>query len=249
MKKQRTILFVFSLIAVMIGSVLGQTAPKPAADLSADDIIKKSEAAMNPKDATAKIKTRVTKGTISVPAQGINGTVEEYFKAPNKNYSIATLTGLGEFQEGFDGQVAWGKNPLSGLREKTGKELAVTKRIADPNSLINWKTYFTKAEVTGSEKVGDNDAYVIKFTSGDDKPVTMYFDKKTFYVLRTDLTQETPEGTTPVSVYASDFRQVDGVVIPFESRQEVGPASIVTKVTEVKHNVPIEDSKFTKPAN
>jgi hypothetical protein len=249
MKKQSRIIISSLLVAMMIGSALAQT--KPASDLSAEDIIKKADAAMSPKAAAAKIKTRVSKGTISVPAQGLDGNVESYEKWPNKSYSIANLSGIGEFQEGYDGQVGWSKNPLTGLLEKSGAELMAAKRNADTNALINWKTYFSKAEVTGSEKVGDSDAYAIKFTKGDDRPVTMYFDKKTFYVVRIDidLTQESPQGAIPVSVYQSDYRDVDGVMVPFEAKQEVAGATIVTKITEVKHNVPIEDSKFTKPAN
>jgi len=135
------------------------------------------------------------------------------------------------------------------LREKSGAELAVVKRDADLNAMANWKTYFTKAEVTGSEKVGDADTYMVKFTKGEETPVTVYFDKKTFYVLRTDLTQETPQGTFPVTVYESDYRDVDGVKLAFASKQEAAGATFEGKITEIKHNVPIEDSKFTKPAN
>lgn len=250
MKKQYKLIITALLISMMVGSVLAQTpANKTAGDMSVEDVIKKSIAATSPKAAADKIKTRVAKGTLSVPSQGINGSVELYIKWPNKVYTVATLSGLGELQDGFDGQIGWGKNPFTGLREKSGTELAITKREADQNALANWKTYFTKAEITGSEKVGDSDTYVVKFTKGDEKPVTMYFDKKTFYVVRQDSTQESPEGTFPVSSYDSDFRTVDGVTIPFESRQETPTLTFVLKVTEVKHNVPIEDSKFTKPAN
>ena len=250
MKKQYNLIITALLISMMIGSVQAQTPAKnTAGDMSVDEIIKKSVAATSPKAAADKIKTRVVKGTISVPSQGINGTLEVYVKWPNKIYSTANLSGIGEIQEGFDGQIGWGKNPFTGLREKSGTQLAIAKREADQNALANWKTYFTKAEITGSEKVGDSDTYVVKFTKGDEKPVTMYFDKKTFYVVRQDSTQESPEATLPVSSYDSDFRTVDGVIVPFESRQESSSLTFVIKVTEVKHNVPIEDSKFTKPAN
>src|SRR5258708_40239939 len=97
MKKQYKVSIALILVSMMVGSALAQTGMKPTADLSADEIIKKSVAASNPKAAADKIKSRVTKGTISVPAHGINGTIEAYAKWPNNSYSLANLTGIGEF--------------------------------------------------------------------------------------------------------------------------------------------------------
>jgi hypothetical protein len=45
-----------------------------------------------------------------------------------------------------------------------------------------------------------------------------------------------------------DYREVDGVKIAFQSRQKTSVADFVIKLTEVKHNVAIDDAKFNKPS-
>ena len=46
-----------------------------------------------------------------------------------------------------------------------------------------------------------------------------------------------------------DYREIDGIKVPFVLRSE-GPVRVVTRLTEIKHNVPIEDTKFkSSPSN
>jgi hypothetical protein len=61
------------------------------------------------------------------------------------------------------------------------------------------------------------------------------------------MVKEGPQGTTPVSIHLSDYREVDGVKMPFESKLTNPAFTMVFKITDVKHNVPIDDAKFAKP--
>jgi hypothetical protein len=106
--------------------------------------------------------------------QGIKGTGEVYEKAPNKQATQITLTGVGDFLEGYDGKVGWANDPFNGLRELAGVELADAKREADIRGDLNWKQHFTKAEVTGKEKVGESEAYVVKLTQAQGEPIVRY---------------------------------------------------------------------------
>jgi hypothetical protein len=76
----------------------------------------------------------------------------------------------------------------------------------------------------------------------------MYFDTQTGLIARTDMTLETPEGQFQIETTVDDYREVDGIKIPFTMRQESSASSAVIKLTEVKHNVAIDDAKFNKPS-
>ena len=59
---------------------------------------------------------------------------------------------------------------------------------------------------------------------------------------------ETPQGQFHIESTMDDYREVDGVKIAFLARQKTSVAEFVIKLTEVKHNVAIDDAKFNKPS-
>jgi hypothetical protein len=137
---------------------------------------------------------------------------------------------------------------MMGLREKSGPELAAVLRNADIHAAIKTRQLYSKLELKGNEKVGDRETYVILATPAEGAPVKMYFDTQTGLIARTATELETPQGQFHVEVTLDDYREVDGVKIPFTARQETSMGSAVIKLTEVKHNVAIDDAKFNKPS-
>lgn len=171
-----------------------------------------------------------------------------YAKAPNKLLVMQNIQGIGEVTQGYDGQVGWRQDPFQGTRELDDVELANLKREATFNADLKWRELYEKVELMGTEKVGEQQAYVIRLTPRVGKPITRYYDTQTFLLLRSDSVQEGPQGTIPVETYFSDYRQVDGVKVPFQVTQKTSIGDGVVKLTEVKNNVEIDDAKFAKPA-
>lgn len=64
-------------------------------------------------------------------------------------------------------------------------------------------------------------------------------------LLRTEELDATGKITGAVEYW--DYREVDGVKVPFVIYQ-VQDVHVTIKLTEVKHNVPIDDTVFVKPA-
>lgn len=211
------------------------------------EILAKHLQAIGGRAANEKIKSRVSKGTIEIAPMGIKGTIEGFAAAPDKSLAKISLTGVGEIIEGYDGTTAWSINPLSGNRDKQGVELAQTALSNNFYRDINLDKLYQKMELKGIEKVGADDAYVIVATRGDLPSETFYFSAKTGLIVRQDATLETPEGKTPTKNYFEDFRDVDGVKIPFKSRSILPQFEAITVLTEVKQNVAVDDAKFTKP--
>src|SRR5262249_1303781 len=150
--------------------------------------------AIGGRQAVEKVTSRVTKGTFEIPTMGVKGDMEIYAKAPNKTLSINSLSGIGEIREGYDGKVGWSQNPMQGLSEKRGAELASVARGSDIHGAIKTRQLFPTLELKGKEKVGDHETYVILATPAEGSPMKMYFDIQTGLISRTDMETESPEG-------------------------------------------------------
>jgi outer membrane lipoprotein-sorting protein len=244
MKRVLTI-FLFTLMALVPAFAQDKAAAMP----TVDQIIEKYYQSIGGKAAHEKLTSRVAKGTFDIPAMGAGGPFESYSKAPNKNIIIINIDGFGTVQQGFDGVVAWATDPQSGLREMQGAELSAAKRDADFFGTVKLKENFPKMTLTGKSKVGEHEVYVIEATTPEGTPEKFYFDTQTGLLLRVDSERESPQGKIKVESYLEDYKEVDGIKIPFTSRQNTEAMSFTLKFSEVKHNVSIEDTKFKRPAN
>ena len=54
-------------------------------------------------------------------------------------------------------------------------------------------------------------------------------------------------GRMPVQIDYADYRDVEGVKIPFRWTLSRPNGRFTIQITDVKQNVPIEDAKFAKP--
>ncbi len=223
--------------------------PKPAAALpSVDQILDKYVQAIGGKAAIEKLTSRVSKGSFEIAAFGASGTAEIYGKAPNKTLAIINVAGFGVVQEGFDGKVGWAQDPQNGLREKSGAELATAKLDSEFLKPIKIKQLYPKIVVKGKDKVGDKEVYVVEATPVESSVETWYFDTQSGLMLRQDAEREGPQGKANIQVFLDNYKEVDGVKLPFTSRVVRPDFTIDIKVEEVKHNVQVDDAKFVKPA-
>jgi len=234
------------LTAALAVAGWAQEAKKP--ELTAEQVIEKSIEATGGRKAIEKVTSTVAKATLEIGPQRVPATLELYAKAPDKRLVITNLEGFGEVRQGCDGKGAWAQDPIRGLRVLEGAELADAQLEAIFNAELKWRELYPKVELTGKEKVGERDAYVIRFTPTSGRPVTRYFDAQNFLWLRYVATRDTPQGPMEIQVDSSDYRDVDGIKVPFQMKQIMPAAEILVTLTEIKNNVPIDDAKFAKPA-
>ena len=241
------LLFVAGMPTLAQKPAARRPAPKPT--LSAAQVLDKAVAAVGGRAAQARITSSVMEGTVSLPAQNLGGTFLVRAKAPNQLLVVQTMQGLGESKQGFDGKTGWSQDPFNGLRTLEGTERATLQRSAVFNAALLWRQLYKKAEMVGLRKVGSRSVYAVRLTPAQGKPTVNYYDAQNFLLLRSDTLVEGPQGTVPTETYASDYRTVDGVKVPFATRQRVGGvAEVLLKVTTYKNNVALDDSVFAKPA-
>ena len=168
---------------------------------------------------------------------------------PNKSLDVTTRPNNVVVNVGFDGSVGWLQGPR-GIRDLGGAQLAQAARDADFYSELHLREQYPEMAVAGRGKVGERDAYVIVSRISDRRIERLYFDVQTGLLLRVNALTETPLARLPEETVFEDYRDVDGVKIPFTVRVSYVDPFIgwTRKLAEVKHNVNVEDSKFDKPA-
>jgi len=215
---------------------------------TADQIIDRYIEAEGGRAALSKLTSRVMTGTIDVPSMSLSGTVEVREKAPNRSLGTLTINGA-SFLQGFDGTTGWTDDPQNGLRELSGAELAETRRESDFYHTLDLRKLYLKFTLTGTDKVGDRDVYVVEGVVPEGgAPEKMYFDTQTGLLLR-DVTQHhSADGVSEFQQEYADYRDTDGMKLPHTIRQINEGTLVVITVEEYHHNVPLDDAQFAKPA-
>ena len=219
------------------------TAPAP----SVDRILNHYIDAVGGRAAWLKLTSRVTTGTVDVPSQNLSGTIELREKAPDRILSEIRISGI-LFRQGFDGTVGWTDDPQNGLREQSGAELSEARRDADFYHPLNMKKLYTRLAVVGPEKVDDQDTYEVEADVPEGAPDEIYFSVATGLPVRVLSHRHGPQGVVDFREDFDDYREVDGIKRPFTIQETTGDQVITIHITQVRHNVLLDDSVFTKPA-
>jgi hypothetical protein len=239
-------------VTLLIAAAIGLTAVRLSAQAqsalpTADQVLEKYITAVGGREAMEKVTSRVSTGTVEIPEMGATGTITISEKAPNKSLAVFEIAGMGQVRQGSDGTAAWEDSPMSGVRDKSGTELADTLRGSIFNSELKLKTLYKTVAVSGKEVVDGKDAYVVVCTPAEGAPNKLYFDATSGLMVKQSSTRDTPQGPMDIDVLVSDYRAVAGVKLPFTVRQVTSMFSVVVKLSDVKANVALDDAIFKRP--
>jgi zinc protease len=222
-------------------------APAPTAapaTPTADQILDRYVEATGGRAAWQKLTSRISIGTIDAPSMNLSGKIEIREKAPDRVLAVITIAGA-SFRQGFDGTVGWTDDPENGLREQTGAELSEARRDADFYHGLDMHKLYGKLSVIGTEKIGDRLAYVVEAALPEGgTPDRFYFDVQSGLRLRVISRHHDSEGVMEQRVDYEDYREVDGVKLPFVIHETSGDSILTIKLNEVHHNVALDDGQF-----
>src|SRR5215831_3207344 len=239
------------LLALFLGCVQIATAQ------TADEIIEKHLAALGGRSALNNIKSRSMKGTItaSTPVGELSGPIEVLNQAPNKTRTFLQLDlsglGLGKViqDQRFDGTSGYMIDTMQGNRDITGDQLEAVKNAQFPSPLLNYKEMGATVDLAGKEKVGDRDAYVLIGKPRTGPVIRQYIDAETYLPVKTVMKIMVPQLGTEVeqTTEVSDFREVDGIKVPFRITTTSSLQTVLVTITQVEQNKQIDQSLFSKP--
>jgi photosynthetic reaction center cytochrome c subunit len=217
---------------------------KAASGPSADQLFDKYLQAVGGSAAIEKVSSRVMKGTITFGDRNI--AIDIFSKDPDKRISF-THTPDGDSVTAFDGHDGWLGAPGRPVREMHGPDIDGASIDADLHFATHLKGMFSEAKVQGTETIGDHDAYLVVGQRDGKTPLKLYFDEQSGLLVRLVRYGETPLGRLPTQIDFADYRDAGGVKIPFRWTLARPGGRFTIQVSEVKENVPVDDSKFAKP--
>lgn len=211
---------------------------------TADQLIEKYLRASGGAAAIDKVTSRVMKGTIDVGGKSI--PIDIYSKDPDKRISFTHMP-EGDSVTAFNGQEGWLGTPGRPLREMHGGDVDGASIDADLHLGTHLKSMFSDAKVRGTEKIGDSEANVVVGQREGKPPIRLYFDQQSGLLVRMVRFGDTALGLLPTQIDYADYRDVDGVKIPFRWTLARPSGRFTIQVSDVKQNVPVDDAKFVKP--
>ena len=194
--------------------------------------------------AIDKVTSRVMKGKIEFG--GMSLAIDIYTKDPDMRISFTHMP-EGDNITAFDGHAGWMGAPGRPAREMHGGDLDGASIDADLHLPTHLKQMFSEMKVRGPEKIGDHDAYVIVGEREGKPPIKLYFDQQSGLLVRMVRLGETALGRLPTQIDYADYRDTDGVKIPYRWTLARPSGRFTIQVSEVKQNVPVDDAKFAKP--
>jgi hypothetical protein len=165
----------------------------------------------------------------------------------------------------YDGANGWKLRPFLNRREVepfSPEETKIASTQADLDGpLVDYAAKGTRIEFVGMEKVEDRDTFKIKLTTKDEYSFNVWIDSQTFLETKIEGQPRRLDGTYhPVEVYFRDYRQVNGLLIPFVLETKVlrviktatglpDTSVPVERITmeKVVVNPKLDPSEFTKP--
>jgi hypothetical protein len=202
-----------------------------------EEVLERHIEAVGGREAIEKLTTRVLTGRVVTdlptrqpPVYESNGFVI-YAKVPGK-YLYVQQSARGTHRDGYDGRVCW---------RRAGEEIELDahydRRFAwfvDPQNATRMWYYFPDMRMRGAGTLEERPVYLVDID--DDVSHTLYFDAETGLLVRLGYNRE-----------IDDYREVDGVLVPFSMAISRKGGSSTYVVDEIEHNVPIEDSEFAAP--
>lgn len=211
---------------------------------AAEQLLDKYLTAVGGAEAFQKITSRVQKGTLTAFG-GQHFPMDVYSKAPDKRFSVMHLQG-GDSVTAFNGKQGWLSVP-GRVHMMTAAENDAVRIDADLYFPAHVKTLYRKFRVDAGEKIDGHETYLVVGSNEGQPPLRLYLDKESGLLLRLIRYAETPLGGNPTQIDYADYRDADGVKIPFQWTLARPGNRFTIHVEEVQQNVPVDDAKFVLP--
>jgi photosynthetic reaction center cytochrome c subunit len=222
---------------------------------TAEQVLAKYVAAVGGADAIAKLKTLRMQGTRE-GGRGGPAPYEVTLASPDRLYVVASMPSqgqqpAGEVRQGINGASGGWTTNARGARALNATELADLRNAMRYMMPLKLAEPFPQMRVLGRARVGDAPAWVLEAKPSANVRQLFFFDQQSGLLVRQLTIRALFINDVPEQVDYEDYRDVNGVKMPFTVRTSgINPNNpiAIRKFTEIKANVPIEDSIFAMPA-
>ncbi len=220
-----------------------------AVAMDAPELVAKATAAMGG-DALKSIQAQKLTGKFV--AQGMEIPFTMVTARPGRLRVDAAVMGMSIVQC-FDKTSGWSINPMTGSKDPVPMgdlEVKAMKLQADMDGpFVNWEAKGFTVEYLGQEDVEGTSCYGLRVDTKQDIVMDYWFDADSFLVLKQNTKIKVDQSEMETQNYPSDYRQQDGLTVPFALQTRKGDQVLNQMVVDkVEFNVAVDDAMFAMPA-
>jgi outer membrane lipoprotein-sorting protein len=244
-KKFPMMLLISGMILIWCSQAIGQ-------DLTVDEVIQKNIVARGGASNWAAVKT------IKMAGIYVNFSDPTPFTIWRQRPDLYRFdsTRINEFMiHAYDGEQTWWVNPFFGPQnakpvvipsQQNLDKVTLRERFFEP-VFWNYTQNGNVVVLEGREDMDDHDCYKLKVTLADSSVEYWFIDSETF--LEVGMTGDTYDfGTkTSIEMFFGDYRNVEGVMMPFLIESEYGIRYRSMEVENIAINQTIKPSVFAMP--
>ncbi|HSK75368.1 MAG TPA: PQQ-binding-like beta-propeller repeat protein [Thermoanaerobaculia bacterium] len=218
---------------------------------SVDDVIAKHVAARGGAERWRAVQSMDLAGTYRSFSEDRPFTLRR--KRPG-SYRFETNTMRSPVTVAHNGVTAWWIFPPYGINEAAKAPdpdaLLIAREAEIEPVLLDSKAKGHKVELAGKGDVNGQETVVLKVTLANGSVETWHLDPKTWLEVAVDSkTRDYTQSSEEMQqrAYFSDFRTVNGLVIPHRIEKEYGARATLMVIEKVRIDAPLDDALFALP--
>jgi len=149
-----------------------------------------------------------------------------------------------------NGKSGWSSGGFNNqVRDLEGLQLQQAARLADFGLPVHLTDRYQSLAVSRYANVDGKPTILVTGRPYEGVTEQLQFDRESGLLLRRSISTATPLGPLPEQIDYSDYRDVNGVKVPFQVRYVTWNAVTTEKLTDVKFDAPVTEADFAKPAS
>jgi photosynthetic reaction center cytochrome c subunit len=215
----------------------------------AKEVLDKYLRALGGAQRLARLSSFVATGiSIGYGPESDKRPLEIYARAPAAR-TVIVHTSSGDATTTFDGQQGWIAAPYRPVPVLaiSGQDLEALRLEAQlvfpaqlPQALVNWR-------VGAPTFVGGRAVDVVQGRTPNGLLATFFFDRDSGLLVRSIRYTDSPVGRIPTQIDYADYREVDGIKIPFRWTVTWLSGEERVELSEVRLNVAVDEARFARP--
>jgi len=239
---------VFAAIVALLltGPTSARAGQQPDALPRAEVIVARHIEAIGGMDAYRSIQSVHARGRLEIPAQGIVAAFELFTARPSRMLYRVNVPGVGRIENGFDGQVGWSDNPISGPEVLSGRQLTEAAEDAWFDGPLREPSRVRRMTTVEQTTFDGREAYRVRveFLSGREQ--FDFFDTQTGLQIGSEASRATPQGIVPTVNVLRNYQRFGAVLQATTFVQRAMGFEQVVTLTSCEYDK-VSDSTFVLP--
>ena len=228
-----------------VGETRPTPSPSPTEQERVNQVLDRYEQVIGTREAIDKFTSYKLKGSFDLA--GIRGTIEGWRKEPHKTLSMIHFPKVGTLKKGFDGEDHWVQTSQGTVTDSNTQEIAKLERDSEVYSAGKIRTLFDTMKLQPKARLHGRDMHVIEGKPVKGPAERLFFDAENGLLVRWDMARREENRTLFVRTHLEDYREIEGVKMPFRVRFAFESFTFVVQVDEFEYNIPVDDAIFKRP--